>query len=104
MYQDDDITSADNQTAYSLDISHYDTHGFCKDYPLRKHKFEEQANDGSHQARLDWAQYIGASDQFGGCNPINGNFTALVLPLCRPERLGLVAYVLECECASIHGP
>lgn len=42
-------------------------------------------------------QYIGPATEFGGCNPLNGNFTALVLPLCKPERLQLVAYVLECR-------
>jgi hypothetical protein len=100
MYQDDAVTPADDRTACLLDISHYDTHGFCTGYSLRRHKFEEKANAGSHEARLDWAKYIGSTNQFGGCNPINGNFTALVLPLCRPERLRLVAYVLECGCRS----
>lgn len=46
---------------------------------------------------MDWIRYIGPAPEFGGCNPVNGNFTALVLPLCKPERLQLVAYVLGCR-------
>ncbi|KAI9155010.1 Terpene cyclase ATR13 [Paramyrothecium foliicola] len=83
--------------SHPLDIGQFDTHGFCPNYPLRRHKFESLANDGCIEARHDWAQHIGPAVEFGGCNPLNGNFTAVVLPLCRPERLRLVAYVLECE-------
>ncbi|KAL2139942.1 hypothetical protein VTI28DRAFT_4454 [Corynascus sepedonium] len=43
----------------------------------------------------DWARYIGPVGEFGNFNPIDGNFTALVLPLCKPERVKLVAYILE---------
>jgi hypothetical protein len=101
MAEDKAAAPSDDQVALPLDISSYDTYGFCLDYPLARHKFEVEANAGSHEARLDWAKYVGLTDQFGGCNPINGNFTAVVLPLCRPERLRLVAYVLECECAHM---
>jgi hypothetical protein len=79
-----------------IDISTIDTKGFCPEYPLRRHKFDCFANDGCHEARSDWRRYISPSKQFGGCNPINGNFTALVLPFCRADRLSLVAYILEC--------
>jgi hypothetical protein len=79
-----------------LDLSKYDTHGFCPEYPLARHKYERAADDGCHEARLDWIQYIGPVTEFGGCNPRNGNFAALVLPLCKPERLRLTAYILEC--------
>lgn len=82
--------------AETLDLSEYDTQGFCPGYTLLRHRFESLANDGCHEARTDWIQYIGTVAEFGGCNPLNGNFTALVLPLCKPERLQLVAYVLEC--------
>jgi hypothetical protein len=88
---------SDDQTSFTVDISQYDTEGFCANYRLRRHKFEQFANDGCHEARLDWSKYVQSTDQFGGCNPVNGNFTAVVLPLCKPERLRLVAYILECR-------
>ncbi|KAL2166793.1 hypothetical protein VTG60DRAFT_2146 [Thermothelomyces hinnuleus] len=85
----------DAATAETLDISQYATHGFCPDYPLLRHRYESLANAGCLEARKDWARYIGPAGEFGGCNPFDGNFTALVLPLCKPERLRLVAYVIE---------
>jgi hypothetical protein len=88
--------SADN-TSYPVDISEYSIDGFCQNYELRRHRFESEANAGCHEARSDWVQHIGPIQEFGGFNPDNGNFTALVLPLCRPDRLRLVAYVLECK-------
>jgi hypothetical protein len=86
----------DEPTAETLDISQYATHGFCPDYPLKRHRHETLANAGCLEARNDWARYIGPAREFGSCNPVNGNFTALVLPLCKPDRLSLVAYILEC--------
>jgi hypothetical protein len=83
-------------TSDHIDISHYDTHGFCQGYSLRRHRYESLANAGSHEARKDWIHFIGPVAEFGGCNPANGNFAALVLPGCKPERLRLVAYILEC--------
>ncbi|RAR08378.1 terpenoid synthase [Stemphylium lycopersici] len=47
------------------------------------------------EARSDWTKYIGPTEQFGGCNPINGNLTAVALPLTKPERLRLIAYVFK---------
>jgi hypothetical protein len=79
-----------------LDISKYDTHGFCPNFPLGKLKYERLAAIGCYEARSDWIQYIGPVAEFGGCNPINGHFATLVLALCKPERLQLVAYVIEC--------
>ena len=87
----------DDVTSYIVPISQYDTHGLCSDYTLRRHKYEAKANAGCLEARSDWIKYIGPIVQFGGCNPINGNFSAVVLPLCKPERLRLIAYVLECK-------
>ncbi|KAM7217588.1 Isoprenoid synthase domain containing protein [Rhypophila decipiens] len=78
-----------------VDISQYDTQGFCPGYQLRRHAYESLANAGCQEARQDWIRYIGPAAEFGNCNPINGNFTANVLPFCKPERLKLVAYVLE---------
>ncbi|USP73611.1 fusicoccadiene synthase [Curvularia clavata] len=86
---------SDDTTSDIIPISQYNTHGLCSNYTLRRHKYEAEANAGCREARSDWIKYIGPIEQFGGCNPINGNFSAVVLPLCRPERLRLIAYVLE---------
>jgi hypothetical protein len=97
------VARYDEQSSYLLSISEYTTCGFCTNYPLRRHKFEAEANAGCHEARQDWAKYVGPTEQFGGCNPINGNFSAVVLPLCKPKRLRLVAYILECKFAIRRG-
>jgi hypothetical protein len=86
-----------SKTSELLDISSFDTQGLCADYTLQRHKFEYLADRGCHKARSDWAKYVGPVKEFGGCNHVNGNFSAVVLPLCRADRLELVAYVLECE-------
>ena len=88
---------SDDVTSSLIPISQYKTHGLCTNYTFRRHKYEAEANAGCREARSDWIKYIGPIEQFGGCNPINGNFSAVVLPLCKPERLRLIAYVLECE-------
>ncbi|GAB1315557.1 geranylgeranyl pyrophosphate synthetase [Madurella fahalii] len=85
----------DNRTSDVLDIGEFNTHGFCPQYPLRRHRYESLANAGCHEARQDWTRYIRPAEAFGNCNPVNGNFAALVLPLTLPERLSLVAYILE---------
>ncbi|KAJ4398409.1 geranylgeranyl pyrophosphate synthetase [Neurospora sp. IMI 360204] len=85
----------DNDTSELLDISRYDTQGFGHGYTLRRHKAERLANAGCYEARQDWIQYIGPAEEFGNCNPINGNFVAVALPLTKPERLRLVAYIFE---------
>jgi hypothetical protein len=95
---------SETDVAETLDLSQYNTHGFCPGYPLRRHRYETLANVGCHEARTDWIHYIGPVAEFGGCNPMNGNFTALVLPLCKPERLQLVAYVLECRDFPLQDP
>jgi hypothetical protein len=95
---DSTLTSqaSDDRTSSIIDISQYNTHGLCANYTLRRHKYEAEANAGSHEARSDWIKHIGPVEQFGGCNPINGNFTAVVLPLCLPERIRIIAYIHEC--------
>ncbi|KAJ5065742.1 isoprenoid synthase domain-containing protein [Bipolaris maydis] len=85
----------DDAISFTVPLSNYDTDSLCRNYSLRRHRWEAEANAGSHKARLDWIKYVGPTEQFGGCNPINGNFSALALPLTKPERMRLVAYVLE---------
>ncbi|KAI2484278.1 Geranylgeranyl pyrophosphate synthase/Polyprenyl synthetase [Pyrenophora tritici-repentis] len=85
----------DDATSYIIPLSTYDTHGLCTNYPLRRHKWEAEANAGSQQARSDWIKYIGPIEEFGTCNPINGNYPAVALPFTKPERLSLIAYLME---------
>jgi len=87
----------EDKTSFCVDASCYDTQGFSENYTLRRHHHEIEADRGSQEARSDWIKYIGPVQEFGGCNPYRGNFTSLVLPLCLPERIRLVAYILECE-------
>ncbi|KAM0358657.1 hypothetical protein ACHAP4_004633 [Fusarium culmorum] len=84
-----------SETLDLVDTSHFDTHGLGANHKLRRHKFEHLADAGCHKARSDWVNHIGPLTEFGGCNHINGNFSAVGLPLCRPDRLELIAYVLE---------
>ncbi|OBS27869.1 hypothetical protein FPOA_01811 [Fusarium poae] len=84
-----------SETSDLVEISRFDTRGLGAGYKLRRHKFEHLADAGCHKARSDWIKHVGPLNEFGGCNHVNGNFSAVVLPLCRPDRLELVAYVLE---------
>lgn len=58
-----------SETSYLVDRSSRDINGFCKDYPLRRHRFEEKANEGSLRCLHDWAEYIGPIERWGSCNP-----------------------------------
>jgi hypothetical protein len=89
--------SLDDATSYPIKLSCYDTRGLCSGFQLRRHKFESEANAGSHEARLDWIKHVGPLNQFGVCNPVNGHLVAMVLPLCKPERMRLLGYVYECK-------
>jgi ophiobolin F synthase len=91
-----DSTYLPEDLSMALDMSNYPTQGLSQEYVLRRHKFESEADEGIYDARLDWIKYIGRLDEFGSENPINGNYTALCLPLCRPERIQLVSYIVEC--------
>ena len=78
-----------------LDLTQYNTQGFCDGYPARRHNHEKEADNGSREARADWVRYIGPIDIAGGCNPFSGHFAALTLPTCKPERLRLISYIFE---------
>ncbi|OCL09914.1 terpenoid synthase [Glonium stellatum] len=86
--------SSEEETSSAVRLLSHDTQGFCQGYDLRQHKYKTEANHGSYEARLDWSNYIGPIEKFGGCNPFDGHFASLVLPLCKPERLRLVSYIL----------
>lgn len=74
-----------------------DIDGLCHGYELRRHKHEQKANEGSFRCREDWTRYIGPIERWGNCNPYEGHFASVVLPMCKPERLVLVSYIFECE-------
>jgi hypothetical protein len=71
--------------------------GFCDQYSLRRHKHEDKADQGCLQLRDDWQTYIGPIERWGSCNPFEGNFGSVVLPMCKPDRLALVCYIFECK-------
>jgi hypothetical protein len=87
----------DDEISYVVGRQTPDIDGLCHDYTLRRHKYEKRANEGSFRCREDWKQYIGSIERWGSCNPYEGHFASLVLPLCKPERLELVSYIFECE-------
>lgn len=74
-----------------------DIGGFCDQYSLRRHKHEEKADQGCLSLREDWERYIGPIERWGSCNPFEGNFGSMVLPMCKPDRLALVCYIFECK-------
>jgi ophiobolin F synthase len=92
---------SDDATSVEVNITNYDTHGLGRKFTLRRHKYENEANAGCYEARSDWIKYVGPADRFGGCNPVNGNLSSVLLPLCKPERLRLVSYVLECKLSRV---
>jgi len=72
------------------------TEGFTSGWETRRHKHEAVANQASHEARRDWLRLVGYTDEFGACNPPSGNWTALAMPFCLPERVWITGYIVEC--------
>ena len=83
------------ETSRPIDHFSYNNHGFSSGFKLRRHKYEHLADEGSRQCRSDWLRCVGPVDKFGNCNPYSGHFGAVVIPLCKPERLRVVAYIFE---------
>lgn len=71
--------------------------GFCDQYSLRRHNNEDKADEGCLRLREDWQTYIGPIERWGSCNPFEGNFGSVVLPMCNADRLALVCYIFECK-------
>ncbi|RHZ58361.1 hypothetical protein CDV55_105563 [Aspergillus turcosus] len=94
MERQQDPTS-DDQTSSIVPRPTPDIEGFCKEYSLRRHRFEDESNKGSLQCRADWVDFIGPIERWGCCNPWEGNFGAVVLPFCKPERLAIICYIFE---------
>jgi hypothetical protein len=93
---DFDNHQQNDETSYVVGRQTPDIDGLCHDYTLRRHKHEQRANEGSFRCRADWTNYIGPIERWGCCNPYEGHFSSVVLPLCKPERLELVSYIFEC--------
>lgn len=70
---------------------------------LRRHKNEAEINRATHSARQDWRRYIGPIDTFGNANPYHGSFVSLVLPFTLPDRVAVLAYLIECQSLHIGG-
>lgn len=85
-----------DELSYPIHRPSPDIQGFCKGYSLRRHKYENKANEGSLQCRSDWEKFIGPIERWGCCNPSDGHFGAVVLPFCKPERLPIISYIFEC--------
>jgi hypothetical protein len=90
-------TAQDDETSSLLDISTFDTHSLCSNYLPRRHKFASEADTGCEELRKDWREYVGPLKTEGSCNSLDGNFWALVLPLCKKERMRLIGYLGECK-------
>ncbi|KAJ9364273.1 geranylgeranyl pyrophosphate synthase [Paecilomyces variotii] len=85
----------DDERSYTVPRESSDIEGFCDGYALRRHKFEDKAIEGSLQCREDWLKYIGPIERWGCNSPWEGHFGTVVLPLCKPERLGVISYIFE---------
>jgi hypothetical protein len=70
---------------------------------LRRHKNEAEINRATHSARQDWRRYIGPIDTFGNANPYHGSFVSLVLPFTLPDRVAVLAYLIECQSLHVGG-
>lgn len=85
----------EDELSYQVDIHQHNTLGLAQDFQLRRHKYECLADAGSREARQDWIKHIGPLDVAGCVNPWSGNFAAITLPTCRPERLKIITYIFE---------
>jgi hypothetical protein len=84
--------------SYPVDISLQERLGFGAGYQLRRHNnaLEAEANHAVHSARQDWHRYIGPIETFGNANPYHGNALSIALPFTLPDRVAVIAYLLEC--------
>jgi hypothetical protein len=91
-------------TSCPVHVSWQQRLGFGDGYKPRRHKNEAGINRAIHSARLDWQRYIGPIDKFGSANPYHGNFVSLVLPFTLPDRVAVLAYLIECRSLYIKDP
>nr|UXN86878.1 Bifunctional terpene synthase [Didymosphaeria variabile] len=84
------------QHSHLIDPSSYDNQCLCDGIPLRCHRNSDIEEFGLMRLRNDWQKHIGSlpSTTYGGQGP-QYNFTAVTIPECLPERLEIVAYIME---------
>jgi fusicocca-2,10(14)-diene synthase/ophiobolin F synthase len=81
-----------------VDPSTYDTtmDGLCTNMPLRVHRNASLADRGALRAQRDWQRFFGSLPPgYSGAMGPEYNFVATCMPEILPERLELVAYVIE---------
>ncbi|KAK4101104.1 terpenoid synthase [Parathielavia hyrcaniae] len=81
-----------------VDRSSYDTNldGLCTDIPVRVHHSPELADRGAFRAQKDWERAFGSlPPRYAGNPGPDYNFVSTCFPEILPNRLELVAYVME---------
>ncbi|KAF2756361.1 terpenoid synthase [Pseudovirgaria hyperparasitica] len=83
--------------SYMIDPESYDNQGLCVGIPVRVSRYSYLDDAATVRLRNDWRKYVGplpATSLGGNMGPLY-NFTSAAIPECRPERLGIVAYIME---------
>jgi hypothetical protein len=77
------------QNSSVVDPSEYDLQGVSDPaIELRRHKNPEFEVIGALHAQQDWKQHVGPlQEPYRGCFSPHGNFMAVAVPECIPERL-----------------
>jgi fusicocca-2,10(14)-diene synthase/ophiobolin F synthase len=84
--------------SHLMDPSSYDAtlDGLCTDIPVRVHRNAELADRGALRAQKDWQRVAGPLSQgHAGVIGPEHNFVASCMPEILPDRLELVAYIVE---------
>lgn len=80
-----------------LDPDEYDLRGVCDpSLKVRRNNYPQYEVTGTLRAQEDWKRYVGSIKEsyWGGLSPY-GNFMAIAIPECIPERLEIVSYANE---------
>lgn len=90
-----DSNLAEEDICIVLDMNGFDTDGLGLRLPARIHKSHREIDEATIKLRRDWAKQVGTITEFGQYNPFHGNFIALALPTCLPERVSVLARLSE---------
>ncbi|KAG8526296.1 uncharacterized protein KY384_000289 [Bacidia gigantensis] len=69
--------------------------GLCDDVPFREHNDPIKGDIGAIRAQEDWKRLVGPLKDFKGGLAPRGNFVAMTMPECLPERLEVISYASE---------
>ncbi|KAK2016512.1 terpenoid synthase [Colletotrichum eremochloae] len=87
---------------YSLPIDRNEVvrSGALTSLPVRIHRYNHLADAGALCLTDDWqrAMQDGQHKRSNGSPSIVGNWASFIWPECRPERLGLLCYILDAGC------